>query len=140
MKNIIKGLFLSLFLLVAANMDAQKQITKNTPMKSEQKVTHFHSLLFWLDPALPPEKVKEFEQFFVGLSKLPYQKNLHYGIPAKSSPRAVLDQTFTYNCTMEFDSLEDLEAYGKMPEHLALVAKYKLYFVKMKVYDTAYIK
>jgi len=140
MRNIIKGIFLSSFLLVVANINAQEKTTKNIHMSAEKKETHFHSLLFWLDPALPPEKVKEFEQFFIGLSKLPYQKNLHYGVPAKSSPRAVLDQTFTYNCTMEFDSLEDLETYGKMPEHLALVAKYKPYFIKMKVYDTAYIK
>ncbi len=142
MKIITKTLLIVGALFLSANMFAQTKQNKKhqNHHKMEAKTTQFHSLFFWLDPSLSPEEVKEFQQFFVGLSKLPYQKNLHFGVPAKSSPRTVLDQTYTYNCTMEFDSLEDLEAYGKLPEHLALVAKYKPFFVKMKVYDTAYIQ
>ncbi len=39
---------------------------------------------------------------------------------------------------MEFDSLEELEAYGKLPEHLVLVQKYKPFFERMLVHDTVY--
>ncbi len=99
---------------------------------------YFHYLLFWLRKDLSESEVKEFENFFEGLKKLPYQKNLRYGKPAASSPRSVLDSTFTYNASMEFDSLEELEAYGKLPEHLALVEKYKPFFDRMQVYDTVY--
>ena len=99
---------------------------------------YFHYLLFWLRDDLSELEVKEFENFFEGLKKLPYQKNLRYGKPAASSPRSVLDNTFTYNASMEFDSLEELEAYGKLPEHLALVETYKPFFDRMLVYDTAY--
>jgi len=87
---------------------------------------------------LTDKQVTEFTSFFEGLKKLPYQKNLRYGKPAASTPRAVLDQTYTYNASMEFDSLEDLEAYGQLPEHLELVAKYKKFFTKMLVHDTVY--
>jgi hypothetical protein len=39
---------------------------------------------------------------------------------------------------MDFDSLEELEAYGQLPEHLTLVKKYKPMFEKMMVHDTVY--
>ncbi|MBV6878749.1 Dabb family protein [Epilithonimonas ginsengisoli] len=97
-----------------------------------------HNLFFWLRKDLSAAEVKDFENFFEGLKKLPYQKNLRYGKPAGSSPRTVLDSTYSYNCAMQFDSLEELEAYGKLPEHLALVKKYKPMFEKMLVYDTVY--
>jgi hypothetical protein len=104
----------------------------------KKKKVYFHYLLFWLRKDLSESEVKEFENFFEGLKKLPYQKNLRYGKPSNSSPRAVLDNTFTYNASMEFDSLEELEAYGQLPEHLALVQKYKPFFEKMMVHDTVY--
>lgn len=109
---------------------------KETETKS--KTVYFHYLLFWLKPELTPEQVKDFENFFEGLKKLPYVKNVRYGGPANSSPRAVLDNSFTYNASMEFDSLEDLETYGKLGGHLALVAKYKPFFNKMMVHDSVY--
>jgi len=122
-------------LLVSGNMFASALPMFN-PIK--KKKMYFHYLLFWLRKDLSESEVKEFENFFEGLKKLPYQKNLRYGKPAASTPRSVLDSTFTYNASMEFDTLEELEAYGKLPEHLALVQKYKPFFEKMLVYDTVY--
>jgi len=104
----------------------------------KSKKVFFHYLLFWLKADLSPAQVEEFKQFFEGLKKLPYVKNVRYGKPADSSPRAVLDNSFSYNASMEFDSLEELEAYGKLPEHLALVAKYKPFFDRMMVHDSVY--
>jgi hypothetical protein len=106
--------------------------------KAKTKKAYFHYLLFWLKPDLSAEQVEEFKQFFEGLKKLPYVKTVRYGKPAASSPRAVLDNSFTYNASMEFATLEELEAYGKLPGHLALVAKYKPYFERMMVHDTVY--
>lgn len=103
-----------------------------------KKTVYFHYLLFWLKPELTSQEVKDFEQFFEGLKKLPYVKNLRYGKPAASSPRAVLDNTFTYNASMEFDSLEELEAYGQLPGHIALVNRYKPFFERMRVHDSVY--
>lgn len=105
---------------------------------SKTKPVYFHYLLFWLKPELTEAQVKDFENFFEGLKKLPYVKNVRYGRPAASTPRPVMDNSFTYNASMEFDSLEDLETYGKLDGHLALVAKYKPFFNKMMVHDSVY--
>ncbi len=134
-KFLFRSVQASALLLVSGNLLASALPIFN-PIK--KKKMYFHYLLFWLRDDLSELEVKEFENFFEGLKKLPYQKNLRYGRPAVSSPRSVLDNTFTYNASMEFDSLEELEAYGKLPEHLALVEKYKPFFDRMLVYDTAY--
>ena len=107
-------------------------------IQHQQKTVYFHYLLFWLKPELTSDQVKDFQNFFEGLKKLPYVKNVRYGGPANSSPRPVMDNSFTYNASMEFDSLEDLETYGKLDGHLALVAKYKPFFNKMMVHDSVY--
>jgi hypothetical protein len=134
-KFLFRSVQASALLLVSGNMFASALHMFN-PIK--KKKMYFHYLLFWLRKDLSESEVKEFENFFEGLKKLPYQKNLRYGKPAASTPRSVLDSTFTYNASMEFDTLEELEAYGKLPEHLALVQKYKPFFERMLVYDTVY--
>ncbi|WP_343660350.1 Dabb family protein [Chryseobacterium sp.] len=134
-KFLFRSVQASALLLVSGNIFASALPVFN-PIK--KKKMYFHYLLFWLRKDLSESEVKEFENFFEGLKKLPYQKNLRYGKPAASSPRSVLDSTFTYNASMEFDSLEELEAYGKLPEHLALVQQYKPFFERMQVYDTVY--
>lgn len=131
-KNFIQSLGTAGVLSLASS----SLLAATSPKK--KKSVYFHYLLFWLKPELSPVQVKEFEQFFEGLKKLPYVKNVRYGKPANSSPRAVLDNSFTYNASMEFDSLEDLETYGKLPGHLALVAHYKPYFDRMMVHDSVY--
>lgn len=122
--------------LTGENVLANTQ--NETEKKNPSKTVYFHYLLFWLKPELTPNQVKDFQNFFEGLKKLPYVKNVRYGGPANSSPRPVMDNSFTYNASMEFDSLEDLETYGKLDGHLALVAKYKPFFNKMMVHDSIY--
>lgn len=103
------------------------------------KEYYSHYLLFWLKPELTEKQVADFAQFFEELRKLPYLKSLHYGKAAKSSPRKVLDNSFTYNVVMTFDSLEDLETYGKLPKHLETVKKYSVFWDKMQVHDSVLV-
>jgi len=46
--------------------------------RTTKQTVYFHYLLFWLKPNLTSKEVKDFEQFFEGLKKLPYVKNLRY--------------------------------------------------------------
>ncbi|WP_437921255.1 Dabb family protein [Sphingobacterium sp. LRF_L2] len=131
-KDFIKRLGLS-----TAVVAASSQLYAASKEASPKKV-YFHYLLFWLKPDLDKNQIEEFSLFFEGLKKLPYVKNLRYGKAADSSPRAVLDNSFTYNASMEFASLHDLEAYGKLPQHIALVEKYKPFFNRMLVHDSVY--
>lgn len=134
-KFLFRSVQASALLLISGNIFASA-LPKFNPIK--KKKVYAHNLFFWLRKDLSEAEVKDFENFFEGLKKLPYQKKLQYGKPAGSSPRSVLDSTYSYNGSMEFDTLEELEAYGKLPEHLALVKKYKPLFEKMLVYDTVY--
>ncbi|WP_442588975.1 Dabb family protein [Pedobacter sp. AW31-3R] len=95
-----------------------------------------HYLLFWLKKDLSEKEVEDFTGFFKILSTLPYVKSIQYGKPANSSPRKVVDNSFTYNLVIQFGSLEDLEAYGKLPVHLAAIKKYSVYWDRMIVHDS----
>lgn len=107
-----------------------------TLIPSKNKPVYFHYLLFWLKDELTTEEKKNFANFFEGLKKLPYVKNLRYGGPANSAPRSVLDNSFSYNAIMEFDSQEELDAYGKLPGHIALIQHYSQFWSKMAVHDS----
>jgi len=117
---------------LASGILSKTAIDEITPAKQ----FYNHYLLFWLKKDLTAQEVANFPQFFEELGKLPYLKSIHYGEPANSSPRKVLDNSFSYNVVMTFDSLEDLETYGKLPKHLEIVKKYSVYWDKMQVHDS----
>lgn len=99
-------------------------------------VLYNHYLLFWLKKDLTEKEVEDFKGFFEILKGLPYVKSLTYGKPANSTPRKVVDNSFTYNLVIQFGSLEDLEAYGKLPTHLNAIKKYSVYWDRMIVHDS----
>lgn len=95
-----------------------------------------HFLLFWLKPELSAKEVEDFTGFFEILKGLPYVKSIQWGKPANSTPRKVVDNSFTYNLVIQFSSLEDLEAYGKLPTHLNAIKKYSVFWDRMIVHDS----
>lgn len=95
-----------------------------------------HYLLFWLKPELTAKEVEDFTGFFEILKGLPYVKSIQWGKPANSTPRKVVDNSFTYNLVIQFASLEDLEAYGKLPVHLNAIKKYSVFWDRMIVHDS----
>ncbi|KFF04116.1 Dabb family protein [Flavobacterium reichenbachii] len=125
--------------IAAISTGAMANVLGSEPLVNTEKKFYNHYLLFWLKKDLSEKQVEDFAQFFRDLSKLPYLKSIHYGKPANSSPRAVLDNSFSYNVVMTFDSLDDLETYGKLPEHLAIVKKYSVFWDKMQVHDSVLI-
>jgi len=107
-----------------------------TEKESKKGLIYNHYLLFWLKNDLTEKEVADFTGFFEILKGLPYVKSLKYGKAANSTPRKVVDNSFTYNLVIQFGSLEDLEAYGKLPAHLAAIKKYSVYWEKMIVHDS----
>jgi len=107
-----------------------------TEKETKKDVIYNHYLLFWLKKDLTVKEVADFTGFFEILKGLPYVKSLKYGKAASSTPRKVVDNSFTYNLVIQFGSLEDLEAYGQLPTHLAAIKKYSVYWEKMIVHDS----
>ncbi|QEC51265.1 stress responsive alpha/beta barrel protein [Anseongella ginsenosidimutans] len=94
-----------------------------------------HSVLFWLDPALPAEEVENFKGFFEELEKIPTVKKLQFGRAASTGERAVVDNSFTYSMVATFASLEDHDSYQEDDLHHRAIEKYSKYWTKVVVHD-----
>ncbi|UGU16551.1 Dabb family protein [Sinomicrobium kalidii] len=95
-----------------------------------------HYVLFWLKEDLTEEQVEEFTGFFEMLRKVPGIRKFYYGKPADSKPRDVVDNSFTYNLMIQFDTLEALEVYGVHPMHMEAIEKYSHFWERVVVHDS----
>jgi len=104
--------------------------------QNNQQGTFTHYVLFWLKADLSAKEVSNFTGFFEELRKVPTIKSLHYGRAANTTPRDVVDNSFTYNLLVYFDTLNDQEIYGTHPIHLKAIEKYSKYWEKVVVHDS----
>jgi hypothetical protein len=95
-----------------------------------------HYVLFWLKEDLSDQEKKDFTGFFEELRKVPTIKSLHYGSPANTTQRDVVDNSFSYNLLVYFDNMEDLNVYETHPIHLEAIEKYSKYWTKVAVHDS----
>ena len=110
--------------------------TGNTLPEAGNKEVIAHYVLFWLKKELSEHEITDFTSFFEELKSVPGIKSLHYGRPAATNPRPVVDNTFTYNLLVYFDSMEDIHIYETDPGHLAASAKYAKFWDKVVVHDS----
>jgi len=116
----------------------------NTQSNSETTITQagfhtgfiFHSVYFWLKEGITAEEDKDFLKFFDILKKVPEVQSCHIGKPAKTNPRPVVDNSFSYHIMLTFENLEAITKYEEHPDHLAGIDQYSKYWVKVEVKDT----
>jgi hypothetical protein len=95
-----------------------------------------HYVLFWLKENLSEQEKTAFTGFFEELKKVPTIKSLHYGVPANTTKRDVVDNSFSYNLLVYFDNMDDLNVYETHPIHLEAIEKYSKYWTKVVVHDS----
>lgn len=103
---------------------------------SFQKGTIIHSVYFWLKEDLTETEKQDFLNFFKELSKVPGIKELHYATPASTTPRDVVDNSFSYHLIVTFDTIDDINIYENHPDHLAASGTYSKYWDKVLVMDS----
>src|SRR5690606_25352713 len=91
-------------LLVACTNSATKNDTKQEHMESGLII---HSVHFWLKEGITQEEEQEFLKFFDVLRTVPGPKELYTAKPADTTPRPVVDNSFSYHLLVTFDNMED---------------------------------
>ncbi len=110
--------------------------TNHTNMDSSlSKETIVHSVYFWLKEGITAEEEKDFLNFFATLAKIEGIKELKYGKPAPTTPRPVVDNSFSYLLLVTFNNMDEINVYETHPEHLAAIEIYKKYWTKVEVRD-----
>lgn len=95
-----------------------------------------HNVYFWLDVSLSAEDKSRFEAGLQDLFSIKVIRNGSFGKPAATPERPVTQNTFDYSLFLEFDSVEDHNAYQVHPDHDVFVNTFSPWFKTVKVYDS----
>lgn len=97
-----------------------------------------HHVYFWLNEASKsPEERARFEKGLASLFEIDLVRSGRWAVPAKVMPRPVIDQSWDYALTMQFDSVEDQDAYQVDAKHNVFIDEHKHRWAKVLVMDLA---
>jgi hypothetical protein len=130
-RSFIKKAFASI--AIAALLPVSKK-----SMAGEIKLTNglMHHVFFWLKE---PENLavrKQFEKDIEKLLKVETIQLSHFGMPATTEKRNVVDNSFTYSYMVMFENKEGHDIYQKHPLHLKFIEKNSQLLEKVVVYDS----
>lgn len=94
-----------------------------------------HSVYFWLIDGLTDEQKRQFEGGLRALFDIDVVQHGSYGKPAATPERPVTNNDYDYALFLEFDSVEDHNAYQDHADHHAFVDNFKPWFDTVKVFD-----
>ncbi|HKJ77907.1 MAG TPA: Dabb family protein [Prolixibacteraceae bacterium] len=95
-----------------------------------------HHVYFWLKEPDNDAHRQQFEKAINKLLKVETIKLSHFGVPARTEKREVVDNSYTYSYMVMFDSIADQDKYQVHPIHLEFVEKNSDLWDKVIVYDS----
>lgn len=97
-----------------------------------------HNVYFWLDPSLTDEQKASFEEGLRALFEINMVSGGSFGTAAATPVRPVTQNTFDYALTLEFESVEQHNAYQVHPDHDVFVKQFSPWFKEVRVFDTQF--
>jgi len=95
-----------------------------------------HHVYFWLKEEYQTEEKKAvFEAALDELCTISVIKSGGWGIPAKTTKRPVIDDSYCYAAYSSFDSIADHDIYQDHPLHLKFVGNHKDWWEKVQIMD-----
>ena len=97
-----------------------------------------HHVYFWLKEEHQNEVDRAiFEQGLAGLFEIGLVAGGRWAVPAKVVVRPVIDQSWDYALTMQFNTIEDHDAYQVDPDHNVFIGTFKDWWAQVQVKDLA---
>ena len=97
-----------------------------------------HHVYFWLkDENQNPADRAKFEGGLASLFEIDLVAGGRWAVPAKVMARPVIDQSWDYALSMQFETIEEHDAYQTAPVHLAFLANFKEWWKQVQVKDLA---
>jgi hypothetical protein len=94
-----------------------------------------HTVFFWLKPELTATERAEFRRGVESLANVKHVEKVYVGAPAAVPDRPVIDRTFAVGLTVVCRDVAAQNAYQVDPVHLAFVARFNSYWMRVQVYD-----
>ena len=102
--------------------------------ETEMEQPLIHTVFFWLDESLSESELLEFEQALRDLGTVPTIDKFHWGKPASTEKRDVVDNSYSYAINVHFKSNKAQKTYQDHPIHLEFL-KQAPKWKKVIVYD-----
>ncbi len=97
-----------------------------------------HHVYFWLTEEHQNAADRStFEQGLADLLEIDLVVSGRWAVPAKVEIRPVVDQTWDYALTIQFQSLEDHNIYQTHPAHEAFLNRFRSWWKQVQVKDLA---
>ena len=106
-----------------------------TTTNENMKPALIHTVYFWTKEGTTDEQMKDFEKGLIKLGTCPQIASYFWGPPAPTEARGVVDNTYTYAISSQFNSVADEKAYQSEPIHLAFIEAHQDIWEKVIVYD-----
>ncbi|MCK5694410.1 MAG: Dabb family protein, partial [Bacteroidales bacterium] len=95
----------------------------------------FHMVFFWLVDDTPEVKEKFLKELNNFVKEVDEIKKVHIGPPADTD-RDVIDNTYSYNLLITFDSKKQQDIYQEHPAHKKFIENASSLWKKVLVYDS----
>lgn len=107
-------------------------LAKNDPIKN----VLLHHVFFWLKNPDSKEDRQQFEKAISELLNVETIRQSHFGKPASTESRDVVDHSYSYSMLLIFNSKEDQDSYQVHPLHKKFVEKNNHLWERVVVYDS----
>tara|TARA_R110000850_G_scaffold145753_14_gene267995 strand:+ start:2240 stop:2542 length:303 start_codon:yes stop_codon:yes gene_type:complete len=97
-----------------------------------------HNVYFWLDESLSDDEKAAFEGGLKALFEIDVVASGSFGLAAGTPERPVTHNSFDYSLVLEFDSVEQHNAYQVHPEHSVFVDNFSPWFKEVRIFDSQY--
>jgi hypothetical protein len=94
-----------------------------------------HSVFFWLHADRTPQQRDDFRQGLESLNAIENVRALYIGTPAHTTPRPVIDRSFSFMLTVVFDDVAGHDAYQVHPVHKEFLARFSAFWSRVQIYD-----
>ncbi len=96
----------------------------------------YHCVYFWLKPELTADQRAEFRRGVEALRGIKSVDQVAIGVPAKTTPRPVIDASYDVALVVICKDVAAEAAYQIDPLHLAFVENFKTFWTRVQIYDS----
>jgi hypothetical protein len=123
------------FLVSAPGLALAASIPAFSATSQEKKVL-VHHVFFWLKNPLRKEDLAKLIEGITSLKKIETLRMVKIGVPAGTTKRDVIDDTYSLSLLTVFDDVKGHDAYQDHPIHTTFVETYSPLWNKVVVYDS----
>ena len=121
------------FLLAAPALALASSVPSLASANDKQLVHHVY---FWLKNASSKDDLNKLIEGISSLRPIPTVRQFRIGVPAATTKRDVIDNSYAVSLFTVFDDIKGHDVYQEHPVHLKFIEKYGYLWNKVIVYDS----